>query len=161
MLAPELSIQGKIFTDSISKADRSGPHERTPSDWENEFLAQQTAAFSDDTANPISHDTTGKERTPSDWESEFLAQQTAAFSDDTANPISHDTTGKERTPSEWESEFLAQQTAAFSDETANPINDDTTGKCTDDGPGTYHSPKCYSRSLLLFPFHDLCPLDQP
>ena len=111
MLAPELSIQGKIFTDSISKADRSGPHERTPSDWENEFLAQQTAAFSDDTANPISHDTTGKERTPS----------------------------------EWESEFLAQQTAAFSDETANPINDDTTGKCTDDGPGTYHSPKCYSR----------------
>ena len=127
MLAPELSIQGKIFTDSISKADRSGPHERTPSDWENEFLAQQTAAFSDDTANPISHDTTGKERTPS----------------------------------EWESEFLAQQTAAFSDETANPINDDTTGKCTDDGPGTYHSPKCYSRSLLLFPFHDLCPLDQP
>ena len=93
MLAPELSIQGKIFTDSISKADRSGPHERTPSDWENEFLAQQTAAFSD--------------------------------------------------------------------ETANPINDDTTGKCTDDGPGTYHSPKCYSRSLLLFPFHDLCPLDQP
>ena len=127
MLAPELSIQGKIFTDSISKADRSGPHERTPSDWENEFLAQQTAAFSDDTANPISHDTTGKERTPS----------------------------------EWESEFLAQQMAAFSDETANPINDDTTGKCTDDGPGTYHSPKCYSRSLLLFPFHDLCPLDQP
>ena len=127
MLAPELSIQGRIFTDSISKADRSGPHERTPSDWENEFLAQQTAAFSDDTANPISHDTTGKERTPS----------------------------------EWESEFLAQQTAAFSDETANPINDDTTGKCTDDGPGTYHSPKCYSRSLLLFPFHDLCPLDQP
>ena len=124
MLAPELSIQGKIFTDSIGKADRIGPHERTPSD----------------------------------WESEFLAQQTAAFSDDTANPISHDTTGKERTPSEWESEFLAQQTAAFSDETANPINDDTTGKCTDDGPGTYHSPKCYSRLLLLFHFHDLCPL---
>ena len=124
MLAPELSIQGKIFTDSISKADRSGPHERTPSDWENEFLAQQTAAFSDDTANPISHDTTGKERTPS----------------------------------EWESEFLAQQTAAFSDETANPINDDTTGKCTDDGPGTYHSPKCYSGNLCCFVFTTCAPL---